>query len=154
MRGMVKVWCVAFLVAGLSLSATAAPKAQKVTLTMTDFKFTPAQVTVTAGTPVEITLVNKGKVEHEFMVYPAPKRAPEDWDEYLMPNTFFKDMGEVEVEFEGQGAVAGVSIFEVEVKPGKEATVHFTPNKKGTFEIGCHVEGHYEAGMKATLTVK
>ena len=30
----------------------------------------------------------------------------------------------------------------------------FTPNKKGTFEIGCHVEGHYEAGMKGILTVK
>jgi uncharacterized cupredoxin-like copper-binding protein len=154
MRRGVQACLVVLLVAGLSLGATAAPKAQRVTLTMTDFKWTPATVTVTAGTPVEITLVNKGKVEHEFMVYPAPKRAPADWDAYLMTNTLFRDMGEIEVEFEGQGAVAGVSIFETEVKPGRKATVHFTPNRKGTFEIGCHVEGHYEAGMKATLIVK
>ena len=154
MRNLARVFLVLLLVAGLSLAATAAPKAQKVTLTMTDFKFTPNKVTVTAGTPVEITLVNKGKVEHEFMVYPAPKSKPGDWDEYLIPNTYFQKMGEVEVEFEGQGAVAGSSIFEAEVKAGKRATVHFTPNRKGTFEIGCHVEGHYEAGMKGTLTVK
>ncbi|MDQ7850446.1 MAG: cupredoxin domain-containing protein [Armatimonadota bacterium] len=149
-----RVVLVLLVMAGLTLGATAAPKAQKMTVTMSDYRFTPSKVNLTAGTPAALTLVNKGKVEHEFMVYLAPKTPPEDWDEYVMSNTFFKDMGEVEVEFEGQGAVAGVSIFEVEVKPGKRAVVHFTPSRKGTFEIGCHVEGHYEAGMRGTLTVK
>ena len=152
-----------YLVAGvlvIALSATlsgltvAAAKVQKVSVTMTDFKVTPNRITLSAGTPVELTLINMGKVEHEFMVYPAPKTPPADWDEYLMPNTYFQNMDEVEVEFAGQGAVAGTSIFEAEVKPGKRATIRFTPSKKGTFEIGCHVEGHYEAGMKATLIVK
>lgn len=142
------------LIAFFSVAAPGAMKAQKITVTMTDFKFTPNKITLQASVPVELTLRNRGKVEHEFMVYPAPKAPPADWDEYLMPNTFFQNMDEVEVEFEGQGAVAGVSLFEVEVKAGKSATVHFTPNRKGTFEIGCHVEGHYEAGMKGTLTVK
>jgi uncharacterized cupredoxin-like copper-binding protein len=154
MRRIATMSAVVLLVAGLTAGAAAATKAQKIAVTMTDFKFTPNRVTVTAGTAVELTLINKGKVEHEFMVYPAPKTAPADWDEYLMSNTYFQNMDEVEVEFEGQGAVAGTSIFEAEVKPGKRATVHFTPNKKGTFEIGCHVQGHYEAGMKGILTVK
>jgi len=69
--------------------------------------------------PAEIVLVNKGKVEHEFMVYTAPKAKIADWDKYIMKTTYFKDMGEVEGEFEGIGAVAGTSVFEVEVKPGK-----------------------------------
>jgi uncharacterized cupredoxin-like copper-binding protein len=36
----------------------------------------------------------------------------------------------------------------------KLVEVKFTPKKTGTFEIGCHVEGHYEAGMKGSLTIK
>jgi len=77
-----------------------------------------------------------------------------DWDAHIMPNTYFQGMGEIKGEFEGTGAIAGTSIFEVEVKPGKTAVLIFTPNRRGTFEIGCHVEGHYEAGMKAVFIVK
>ena len=134
--------------------AAGAEKKQKVTITMKDFSFTPARVTLQAGVPAEIVLVNKGKVEHEFLVYETPKRKVSDWDEYAMANTYFKNMGEVEGEFEGLGAVAGSSIFEVKVLQGKRAELKFTPNRKGTFEIGCHVQGHYEAGMKAVLVVK
>ncbi|HEY6073272.1 MAG TPA: cupredoxin domain-containing protein [Anaerolineales bacterium] len=154
MKRLLIVGMVVVLTCVLSAAAPGAVKAQKISVTMTDFKFTPNKITLQTGTPVELTLVSRGKVEHEFMVYPAPKSAPGDWDEYLIPNTYFQNMGEVEVEFEGQGAVAGTSLFEVVVKPGKRATVHFTPNRKGTFEIGCHAAGHYEAGMKGTLTVK
>mgnify|MGYP001610998524 CR=1 FL=1 len=32
--------------------------------------------------------------------------------------------------------------------------MRFTPTKKGTFEFRCAVPGHYEAGMKGTITVK
>src|SRR3970040_552967 len=154
MKRLAILGVIAGLVAALTTVATAAAKAQKVTVTMTDFKFTPKSVTVRAGVPVELTLVNKGAVEHEFMVYASPKAAPDDWDEYVMDNTYFKDMGEVEVVFRNQGAVASTRMFEVELEKGKGATVLFTPSKKGTFEIGCHVEGHYEAGMKGTFVVK
>ncbi len=133
--------------------AAAAPK-QRVTITLTEFKFTPASVTLQAGVPAVITLVNKGTVKHEFMVYTRPARAVEEWDEYAMANTYFQGIDEVEVEFAKQGAVAGTNLFEVEVQPNRTATLSFTPTKKGTFEMGCHVEGHYEAGMKGTLTVK
>ena len=153
MKRWVILGVIAGLVAALTTVATAAAKAQKVTVTMTDFKFTPKSVTVRAGVPVELTLVNKGAVEHEFMVYAPPKAAPDDWDEYVMDNTYFKDMGEIEVVFRNQGAVASTRMFEVELEKGKGATVLFTPSKKGLFEIGCHVEGHYEAGMKATFVV-
>ncbi|HEV8353002.1 MAG TPA: cupredoxin domain-containing protein [bacterium] len=134
--------------------AAGAPTVQKVTITLTDFKFTPGTITLKAGVEAEIVIVNKGKVEHEFMVYPAPKGKVADWDAHIMPNTYFQNMGEIKGEFEGTGAIAGTSIFEVEVKPGKTAVLIFTPNRRGTFEIGCHVEGHYEAGMKAVFVVR
>jgi len=134
--------------------ASGAAKEQKVTIVLSDFKFTPAMVTLQAGVPAEIVLVNKGNVEHEFMVYKTPSGKISDWDEYIMPNTYFKNLGEVKGEFEGTGAVAGTSVFEVEVAKGKTAALNFTPTQKGTFEIGCHTEGHYEAGMKGVLVVK
>ncbi|MDQ7850286.1 MAG: ATP-binding protein [Armatimonadota bacterium] len=37
---------------------------------------------------------------------------------------------------------------------GKSATIKFIPKKTGTFEIGCFMPGHYEAGMKAALGVR
>jgi len=145
---------VALLVFASYGGATGAAKEQKVTITMTEFKFTPARVTLQANVPAEIVLVNKGTVEHEFMVYKTPTGKIDDWDEYVMPNTYFQNMGEVEGEFPGVGAVAGTSVFEVEVGKGKTAELKFTPTRTGTFEIGCHVEGHYEAGMKGVLVVK
>src|SRR3972149_5190633 len=148
MSRLVVLGVIGVLVAALTTGAVAAAKAQVVTITMSDFKFTPKTITLQVGTPVELTLSNKGSVEHEFMVYVAPKAAPDDWDEYVMDSTYFKDMGEIEVVFRGQGAVASTRMFEVGLEKGKRAGIEFTPTKKGTFEVGCHVEGHYEAGMK------
>ncbi len=139
----------------LSFGWTAgAAKAQKITITLQEYSFTPTRVTLQAGVPVEIKLVNKGKLSHEFTVYTTPRGKVSDWDEYAMTNTYFRDMGEVQTEFDGIGAAAGTRVFEVQVQPDKEAAVKFTPTRKGTFEIGCHVQGHYEAGMKGVWTVK
>lgn len=155
MRRALAILVLSILAVVLNLAgASGAAKVQKVTITLTEFKFTPVRITLQAGVPAEIVLVNRGKSEHEFMAYTTPKAKVSDWDEYIMANTYFKDIGEVEGEFEGIGAVAGTSIFELEVQPGKRAEVKFTPSRTGTFEIGCHVEGHYEAGMKAVLVVK
>ncbi len=148
-------WALVMLFVSLSFGWTAgAAKEQKITIVLNEFTFSPAKVALQAGVPAEIKLVNKGKVEHEFQVYVTPKGKVSDWDEYAMANTYFKDMGEVETEFEGTGAVAGTRVFEVEVQAGKEAELKFTPARKGTFEMACHVAGHYEAGMKGVLTFK
>lgn len=134
--------------------AEGAGKEQKITITLREMSFTPAKVTVQAGTPVEIKLVNSGKVKHEFMVYTTPKAgmAGKELEEWAEDNSYLKGL---EVKVEGGGIeVVGKDIFEVEVAPGKSAEVTFTPKKTGTFEIGCHVEGHYEQGMKGVLVVK
>ncbi len=49
--------------------ATAAGVRQVVEVQMKEFAFVPATVTLRAGVPVELRLVNRGVVEHEFMVY-------------------------------------------------------------------------------------
>ncbi|MDF2627908.1 MAG: hypothetical protein K0R39_1739 [Symbiobacteriaceae bacterium] len=41
------------------------------------------------------------------------------------------------------------------VAPGKTGEVTFTaPSRPGTYEFACHVDGHYEKGMKGVLVVK
>ncbi|MDQ7843846.1 MAG: hypothetical protein QN141_13320 [Armatimonadota bacterium] len=74
---------------------------------MTDFRFTPARITLQANVPAEIVLVNKGTVEHEFMVYKTPAGKVDDWDEFVMSNTYFQNLGEVEGEFPGVGTRRG-----------------------------------------------
>ncbi len=155
MRKRVQIFGVAALVLFLALGGAAwGASEQRVTVTMTEMRFAPAKVTLKAGTTVEIKLVNKGKVKHEFMVYTTPKAglAGEELEEWAEDNSYFKGLA---VKVEGGGIeVAGRDIFEIELAAGKSVEVKFTPKKTGTFEIGCHVEGHYEAGMKGSLTVK
>jgi uncharacterized cupredoxin-like copper-binding protein len=136
--------------------ATGAAKGQKVAIVMTDFKFTPATITLQAGVPAEVTLVNRGAVMHEFSVYrtpPAGKKITE-WDDWVVPNTYFQGIGEVKSEIEGFGTTNGTALFEFEVPKGRSVVIKFIPTRKGTFEMGCHQEGHYEAGMKGVLVVK
>lgn len=154
MRRLACVSVVSLLLASLAMGATAAAKAQKVTISMTEFKFSPSSIVLQAGVPVELTLVNQGRTGHDLMVYASPKAPPDDWDDYAMTASYFRDAGEVQATFKGQGHVSGTRIFEFYLDAHQSAVVSFTPVTKGTFEIGCHLSGHYEAGMKGTWEVK
>lgn len=127
---------------------------RRVTLTLRDFSYTPDKITLEAGVPAEITIVNKGKVKHEFMVYDVPKQMGSmtmghDW---VAQTNYFRNH-EVRV-VGGEVNRKGGAVLEVEVGPGKSAVVQFTPAKKGTFEFACQITGHYEAGQKGTLVVR
>jgi len=162
-RSVIVLGITGVLVAGFTGPMGAAPQVQtgaspqevqKVTIIMTENQFEPTAITLRAGVPVELTLVNKGKQEHDLSVYPAPASAPNDWDEYVTLHSYFENMGEVGVDFPGQGAVAGTRVFEIELEKGKSAVLAFTPTRKGVFEMGSHMPGQYEAGMKGSFVVK
>jgi uncharacterized cupredoxin-like copper-binding protein len=150
----------ALIVAGLSLlglaalnTGTAQQSGANLKWSMTDFAFKPAQTKLKVGVPASITVTNNGKTEHEFYVYDMPKTEPKEWEEYAIDKTFFKNIGEVKVYVNGV-KVAGHSLFEFEVQPGQTLKLEFTPTRKGTFQIGCHLPGHYEKGMKGVVTVE
>jgi uncharacterized cupredoxin-like copper-binding protein len=44
--------------------------------------------------------------------------------------------------------------YAVDVEPGETATLIYTFDKPGTLLIGCHVPGHYAAGMTGTITIE
>lgn len=137
----------------LAMQVTWGAPEQAVTITMRDFSYAPAKITVRAGIPAVFTLINKGKVAHEFMIYDMPKSMSmmmgHEWAE---KTNYFQN---VKVDVSG-GKVRHMAgdFFEVRLAAGKTAGLRFTPLKRGRFEFGCMIEGHYEAGQKGVLVVK
>src|SRR2546428_12335604 len=112
-------WLVLGVVAALLVlvtygGASGAAKEQKVTIELSDFKFTPATVTLQAGVPVEVTLLYRGAGIHEFSVYVTPPagRKITEWDAWVLPNTYFQGLGVVNSGIEGIGATHGTARFE------------------------------------------
>ena len=133
----------------------------RITIAMSEYKFTPTMITLEAGKPVDITLENKGLLMHVFMVYTKPTKpftssVIDRW-EYVLANTYLQGGGEIMVYSRNEFIVAGTSISEITLEPGKKAALTFIPSKKGTFEFGCLLASgpdHYKVGMVGTLTVK
>lgn len=118
-----------------------------VKITMTEFGFSPRTITVTAGETVTFHLVNAGAIEHELMVgtHPTPSRGyANDWLKGAAPAlAAHSHPGE---EHLGEG---------VRVPADWSSTVKLViPLEKGTYEFGCFIAGHYEAGMRGTLVVR
>ena len=112
--------------------------AQNVTVQAQDLVFSPTNVQVTAGQPVQLTLQNTGALEHDFSVM-----------EFSME-------GEAE-ETGGMDHAMGEGAKEPELHvaagAGQSATLEFTASTPGTYEFWCTVPGHKEAGMTGTLVV-
>ena len=122
-----------------SAAAVASVAPQRIEVTLTDaLKVEPATMTVPAGVPVTFVVTNKGTVLHEFVLGDEEVQA------------------EHETEMEEAG---GMSMPEDEpnaigVEPGTTKELTFTFEAPGTTFAGCHVVGHYGAGMKSTITVE
>ena len=96
----------------------------------------PAQMTVKAGQPVRFVLTNMGAIDHEFYLGDEAAQGAHEQEMVSMGGTMLQD--------EDDGIV---------VKPGETKELVHTFNAAGQFVAGCHVTGHYGAGMKAVITV-
>lgn len=112
---------------------------------MREFSFSPAQVVLAPGEKVTFAFKNVGAVEHEFMAGTdamGGKGYAHDW------------LAEAKDGSAGDhgGGHAGEGI---RIAPSRSGTLTITvPSEKGEFEFGCFVPGHYESGMKGTITVR
>lgn len=117
------------------------PGAQLRPVTATELKFSPSQISVKAGSPVQITLKNKGTAEHDFVISGMPAKNIDDDTRSGSHEGQHDHSAEV-------GVIAG------HAKPGATARIWFTPVQPGRYEFYCSVTGHREAGMVGTLTVE
>lgn len=105
-------------------------------VTLTDFKVEPSQTGFVTGRRYRFIVTNRGAVNHEFMITPP-----------MMGGMSMEKMHEM----------ALLEIEEDELPPGTTKTIEYIfrePAAQGEFEISCHVEGHYEAGMHLPIVVK
>ncbi|HEV8653430.1 MAG TPA: plastocyanin/azurin family copper-binding protein [Actinomycetes bacterium] len=119
------------------LPATRPAGSATVEVEMTDaFRFRPSRITVERGRTVTFLITNVGKLEHEFVI---GNRAAQDEHELMMQQLDDTRMHD--------------HLNAVSVLPGQTKRLTWRFPDRGTVLIGCHVIGHYAAGMKGSITV-
>lgn len=119
-------------------SPTAAPSElpTRIEVRLTDeFKIELSAQTVPVGVPVTFVVTNSGVLEHELFLGDEAAQAAH------------------EAEMAG-GGMPHDDPDGIAVEPGETRELTYTFAEAGPTLAGCHVPGHYGAGMKATLTIK
>lgn len=116
---------VALLLAGCGGQKTAG---NEVTITLTDFGIQSSVTDFKVGVPYHFTVINKGKVPHEFMIMPP-----------LTAEQLGMHMDMVQLD-----EMALAMIKEDELPPGATKSLDYTFTQAapaGTLEFACHVPG-------------
>ena len=98
--------------------------------------FVPNRIEVRRGEQIRFVIRNAGELEHEFVL--ATKEENRKHAQEMQKNP------DMEHEDPNMARVAS--------RKAGEIVWRFT--KRGTFEFGCLIPGHYEAGMFGTVIVK
>lgn len=118
-----------------SPSPAASAAAQRIEVTLTDsLKMEPAEMTVKAGQPITFVVTNTGAIDHEF--YLGDEAMQAEQEQMMQSGEMVHDTAE------------GISL-----KPGETKELTYKFDTAGMTLAGCHVAGHYAAGMKAAITV-
>ncbi len=99
---------------------------------LNDFTITPNQLTVPAGSEIQIRIANKGLVVHNFYIMQYGVNVGNMFDEEDIASAY----------------------WEAEVQPDDTVTLSFiAPDQPNTYQIVCGMPGHLQAGMVGTLDV-
>lgn len=124
-----RIFAVALAALALSMPVTAAETPAKVTVTLANFSFTPADLHLHAGQPVTIHFVNEGSGGHDFTA-----------EEFFTAAT----MDAANRARVGKGRIA--------LGKGESSDVTLTP-RAGTFKVHCSHFGHSALGMTGKVVV-
>jgi len=89
------------------------------------YTFTPSTITVQRGETITFAVTTMGPLAHEFMVGPAAAVAADQ---------------------AGTPEIADIGMMDTK-------TLTYTFEGSGPYAFACHAPGHYEAGMRGTITV-
>jgi len=96
-------------------------------------RFAPDTLTVRRGETIAFEISNPGVVPHEFFLGTSAEQQAHE-----------AEMGNAQMHAE---------LGQVDVPAGKTVRLVYTFDQSGILEYGCHVPGHYPAGMRATITI-
>jgi uncharacterized cupredoxin-like copper-binding protein len=115
-----------------------APPDRTIAISATDqLRFSPSAFTARAGETVAFEISNSGALPHEFTIGDAPVQQAHE-----------RQMASGNAMESSPDAT-----FSVDVPAGQTTRLVYTFEQPGTLLFGCHVPGHYAAGMLATITV-
>lgn len=100
-----------------------------------DMLFEPASITVKEGETIRFAVKNIGELEHEFILDDS------------------RGITEHRKMMEENHEMHHDDPNEIEVEAGAEGELIWTFSNAGEFEFACLIPGHYESGMKGSLTV-
>lgn len=109
---------------GFVAGTVAAPRVVRV-IAGPGYSFSPSAISVARGETVTFEVTSMGGLIHEFMVGPADA---------------------VAADTEGTPEVADLGMMQT-------GAVTMTFDGSGPYAFACHEAGHYEAGMRGTITV-
>lgn len=136
-------------VALAACAAATADESRRIDLQVKEFGYSEKAIVLKPGEKVTLSLMNAGTVEHEFMAgrFGAGGMG-------FAQDLFAGVRYQVAPASSLHGSRHGTAQGGVWVRPGQTATISFVvPDRPGTYEFGCFVTGHYEAGMRGTLTI-
>jgi len=99
------------------------------------FEFSPELDSLKDGETIEFRVRNDGKVQHEFSIGNSDDQVKHAIMMQKMPDMVHNDPNTVSL------------------KPGESASLSWTFMGKDTVVFACNVPGHFEAGMKHSLTI-
>lgn len=109
--------------------------ARVIDISAEDIKFTPAAITVHVGETVKFVVTNHGKLAHEFVIANKPGQELH------------------EKEMQSMGTMEHHDPNALSIKPGESKALIWKFTQPGTVQYGCHVPGHYVAGMIGNIQV-
>ena len=118
------------------IAGKSADAQRTITVDMTDaMRFKPDTLSVQEGETVRFVVRNRGRMLHEMVI-----GTPDELAKHAAMMAKFPGMEHDEP-------------YMVHVDPGKTGEIVWTFNRAGQFKFACLIPGHYEAGMRGTLTV-
>lgn len=100
-----------------------------------DMRFRPERIEVREGETIRFVVRNAGKVLHEVVI-----GTEKELEEHAALMRKFPGMEHDEP-------------FMAHVNPAGRGEIVWNFNRPGTFQFGCLLPGHFEAGMKGTIVV-
>lgn len=104
--------------------------------TLDTMRYQPADFSFKRGQTVKFVVTNKGQLAHEFGVGTLEEQKAHAEMMKSMPDMKHDDPSVVVID------------------PGETRELIWRFTNRGTFQIGCHVPGHFEAGMIGLVRVR
>ena len=111
-------------------------KAKSVTVTLSDYIFTPEQLEFRQGIAYRLRLENKGNREHDFA-----------------SESFFKTIAVQKLRSEN-GELISPYLRKIVVKPKSAKELFFVAVKPGSYDFECSIFLHAAFGMEGGITVQ